>query len=150
MRNARLTELPDYHVAPGDTDIRGWRLHDRTGQPAGVIEDLIVDTEARRVSEVLVDLNGHDRLIPIGAVALDEARQTATVQMTLDELTRMPEAPHWHSHEREVIRATFFPELADAPIIGELRREDLEARAYRSHEPRIRRVEERLGARREP
>lgn len=147
MRNARLTELPEYQVARGDTDIRGWRLHDRTGHPAGVIEDLIVDTDSCRVTEVLVDLDGHDRLIPVGAITLDERHQSATVNVTLDELTRMPEAPHWHSHEREVIRATFFP---DAPIIGELRLEDVDERAYRSREPRILRMEEHLGTRREP
>ena len=88
MRNARLTELPEYHVARGDTDIRGWRLFDRTGHPAGVIEDLIVDTDSCRVCEVLVDLDGHDRLVPVGAITLDERHQSATVNVTLDELTR--------------------------------------------------------------
>lgn len=153
MTIARLTELPDYEVAKGGHDIRGWHVFDKTGAKAGVIEDLIVDTDARRVREVLVDLDGRDMAIPIGAITLDERGHTASINASLEEIRRMPEAPHWHSQEREVIRATFFPDLKDAPRLGELRKEDVEAldrRAYRSEDPRIVSFEEHLFIQREP
>lgn len=135
MAIKRLTELRDYEVARGNPDIRGWTVHDRDGRRVGIVEDLTVDTEACRVQEALVDLHGHDYMIPIAEITLDVAHHTATVPMSLDELKRLPEAHAWHSHERQVIRATFYPDLEDAPPVGELSKEDV-VEIHRAHEQR--------------
>ena len=133
MAITRLTELRDYEVARGEPDIRGWAVFDRDGHHIGLVEDLTVDTEAERVHEAMIDLNGHDYMIPIAQVDLDLQRQTVRVPATLEELRRLPEAKGWHSRERQVIRATFYPDLADAPPLGELSKEDV-VEIHRAHE----------------
>lgn len=143
MTISRLADLPDFDNADLHGDIRGWKLLDRSGHKIGIIEDLIVDTEACAIREIVVyvDETRKDVRIPIGAVALDEHHQTATTQAAHDEVLAMPEIKEWHSRERMLLRATFFPQLADAPLLGELEKDD---EYFRSKEPRVNQMESTL------
>ncbi len=77
---ARLDELKGFHVADGDSDIRGWEVRTPDGNTIGKVEELIVDPAERRVRyiEVNVDRNvlglDEDRhiLVPIGAARLED------------------------------------------------------------------------------
>lgn len=127
MEAKRISELPGFIIAGGQPDIRGWSFHDPNGQKLGVIEDLTVDIEHLRVQEAIVDLHGHDYLLPIEALVLDRAGRCATGPWTEAQLREMPETKAWHSHEREVVRATYLPALSGAPVVGELSAEDVVA-----------------------
>jgi hypothetical protein len=138
MTIERLENLPDYAVRVADCDIRGWRLHDREGRPLGRIEDLIVDTEACRVTEAIAHVRHHDVLVPIGALALDEAAQIVNWPFGADELSRLPEYQYSrHPREQARLSATFLPGSGlEAPLSSGVR--DM----YRSGEPRIERLEQ--------
>jgi hypothetical protein len=143
MTISRLADLPDILPADLHGDIRGWKLIDRNGHKFGIIDDLIIDTDTCTIREIVVyiDENRKDVRIPIGAVALDEHHQTATTQASHDEVLAMPEIKEWHSRERQLLRATFFPQLADAPILGELEKDD---EYFKSKEPRVGQMESTL------
>jgi hypothetical protein len=143
MTISRLADLPQFTLCDRDGDIRGWKLLDRDGHKIGIIEDLIVDTEACAVREVVLYINEthKDVRIPIGALALDDHHQPATTQASHDEVLAMPEIKEWHSRERKLLRATFFPQLAVAPLLGEL---ELDDEFFRSKEPRVNRMEHTL------
>jgi hypothetical protein len=149
MTIARLADLPEFQLCDADGDIRGWKLIDRDGHRVGIIEDLIVDTEACNVREAVVYLNeqGRDVRVPIGALKLDDIDQTATTEATRAEVLAMPPITEWHSRERTLLRATFFPQLADAPLLGEL---DRDHDFFKSKEPRIERMEHTLWSYRQP
>lgn len=94
-----LQELPDYKVATGYTDVRGWEVEDAEKKMIGVVDGLLVNKEAERVVYLDVELDpfiiqqkrernnvtgsedagkfinkeGEDHiLIPVGIVSIDE------------------------------------------------------------------------------
>ena len=77
---ARLSDVKNFDVAHGDHDIRGWEVRTPDERKIGKVEELIVDTAARRVRylDVKVDRkvldvdNDRHVLVPIGAVRLQE------------------------------------------------------------------------------
>jgi len=61
MHNERLVplhSLPDFHVAGGYTDIRGFDAFLPDGRPAGRVRELLVDPNGKRVEAVALDLPG--------------------------------------------------------------------------------------------
>ena len=143
MTTSRLADLPNFKLGEDEGDIRGWKLLDREGRLIGIIEDLIVDTDACSVREAIVYIDDakKDVRVPIGALTLDEGEHRAHTQANYDEVLAMPEIKEWHSRERQMVRATFFPQLADAPLLGEL---ELHDNYFKSHEPRVTRMEHTL------
>jgi hypothetical protein len=140
MTTARLADLPRFKLGEDEGDIRGWKLLDREGRKIGIIEDLIVDTQACTVREavVYIDEAKKDVRVPIGALTIDEPARSAHTQASYDEVLAMPEIKEWHSRERQMVRATFFPQLANAPLLGEL---ELNDSYFKSDEPRVTRME---------
>lgn len=71
-----LDELDDFNVAEGDPDVRGWQVLGAEGRAIGKVDQLLVDTAARKVRYLSVDANtaGGNRhmLIPIGYARLHE------------------------------------------------------------------------------
>lgn len=74
-----LDELPDFEVAEGDPDVRGWEVLASDGTRIGEVDDLLIDTDAMKVRYLDVDLTsdfdaGEDRhiLVPIGYARLDD------------------------------------------------------------------------------
>ncbi len=50
-----MKELHDYKVEPGDPDPRGWNVVARDGRHLGKVRDLVVDTSAMKVRQLIVD-----------------------------------------------------------------------------------------------
>jgi uncharacterized protein (TIGR02271 family) len=50
-----MKELHDYKVEPGDPDPRGWNVVGRDGHAVGKVRDLVVDTSAMKVRQLIVD-----------------------------------------------------------------------------------------------
>ena len=84
---APLDELDDFQVAEGDPDVRGWDVLAADGKSIGKVDQLLVDTGAKKVRYLSVDLAadvrraGGDRhiLIPIGYAMLDETADRVRV-----------------------------------------------------------------------
>lgn len=83
---APLSRLDDFKVASGNQDVRGWDVIARDGKKIGDVDDLLVDTSARKVRYVSVDLDrglmgaltgkasGHV-LIPIEDISFDSGNR---------------------------------------------------------------------------
>ena len=75
----RLRELPDFEVADGNPDVRGWAVRGGDGHSLGVVHELIVDPQALKVRYLDVELEARFRpndyethiLLPIGVASLD-------------------------------------------------------------------------------
>ncbi|HEY9898077.1 MAG TPA: DUF2382 domain-containing protein [Pantanalinema sp.] len=82
----RLQDLPDYHVAEGEPDIRGWAVSDRLGKKVGEIDSLLVDTEHDHedsrgylpIRYMGLKVENQIRLVPIGLIDIDETKKAAT------------------------------------------------------------------------
>ncbi|KAA3437066.1 PRC-barrel domain-containing protein [Rufibacter hautae] len=95
-----LKELGDsrFTVAKGDSDIRGWKVSDSSGNNLGKVKDLLCDPEALKVRYLIVDLGGNvldleprDILIPIGLAELHEAEDVVMVpSITTVQLQALP------------------------------------------------------------
>jgi len=100
-RNRRLQELggSDFEVADGQPDIRGWDVKDASGQRIGEVDDLIFDTQSRKVRYMKIDLEGNvldleprDVLVPIGLAQLhDDDDDVILNNVTTDQLRALPE-----------------------------------------------------------
>lgn len=75
-RTTYLEELSgsDFEVADHQPDITGWEIVDSLGNEIGEVDDLIFDSNARKVRYIVASLDLDERLvlIPIGIVDLDE------------------------------------------------------------------------------
>lgn len=88
-----LGRSPDYRVARGEPDIRGWSLMTDADLPSGTVTDLIVDLEAKQVRYVLVDVVGGEGtiLLPVGFLKLDaRAGSVRAPGVRHDDLERLP------------------------------------------------------------
>lgn len=100
-KNNRLQKLrgSDYEIVDGEPDIRGWDVQDSTGQDIGTIDELIFDTQSRKVRYMVVDLDkdyinndSHDVLVPIGLAELEKKDdQVLLPGVTPAMLTSLPE-----------------------------------------------------------
>lgn len=68
-----LSDLHDWKLASDDQDLRGRRLIDEAGRNLGVIDQMMVNTDAERVDSVRSDTG---ELYPVGAL---EIRDSETV-----------------------------------------------------------------------
>ncbi|HEU4560677.1 MAG TPA: PRC and DUF2382 domain-containing protein [Longimicrobium sp.] len=78
MHNERLVpldSLPDFHVADGYTDIRGFDAFTPDGRQVGRVDHLLVDPDAQRVAAITleggVSASGHNLQVPIEDVEID-------------------------------------------------------------------------------
>lgn len=102
--NTHLKELgkSSYRVAAGESDIRGWVVKNVEGRVVGVVDDLVIDSEAEKVKYVVVDMTNNelqlrDRkvLLPIDLARLDVPFRHVIYPSTMaNELASIP------SHER--------------------------------------------------
>jgi|GEM_PF-2491528 len=87
-----LGRLRNYHVAPGDPDVRGWLVLGADGRRIGEVDDLLVDTEALRARylDVTLDSSRDEELAapaveaapaggPLGASAGETATATGAM-----------------------------------------------------------------------
>jgi uncharacterized protein (TIGR02271 family) len=97
----RLQELSgsDYEIVDGQPDIRGWDIKNEQGQTIGEVDELIFDTQSRKVRYIVLDtddndLNLDDRkvLVPIGLAQLHEKNDDVILpSQTAAQLASLPE-----------------------------------------------------------
>ena len=95
---APLGQLDNCRIADGEPDIRGWNVHTLDGCTAGKVDDLIVDTDARKVRYMDVKLDrkelglSEDRhvLVPLDDARLDPRSDDVLLDSTTrEQLSRM-------------------------------------------------------------
>ncbi len=101
MKHSRLQELDhsDFEIVKGEPDIRGWDVRYLTGQKLGSVEELILDTQEKKVRYMIVDLDENELklvhrkiLIPIGMAELDRKEDDVLIpNISLEQLSRLPE-----------------------------------------------------------
>lgn len=83
-----LSALHEYDVSDDDSDVRGWDVIASDGQQIGEVQELLVDTSARRVRYLVVDVDtslrsgssqGGNVLIPVEGVRLDDRNHKVLV-----------------------------------------------------------------------
>ena len=102
-RTNYLEELSgsNFEIADHQPDINGWEILDSQGSEIGEVEDLIFDSQARKVryivAEIEFDLADGERtdsrtvLIPIGMVDLDDDEETVVLkQGVAQQLLSLP------------------------------------------------------------
>jgi uncharacterized protein (TIGR02271 family) len=92
-----LRDLPDFEVADGDPDVRGWEVTGAGGRRIGKVDQLLVDRDAMKVRYLDVDLEGDRRhvLVPVGYAVLDRDRSGVRVDgITAADLTALPAYAH--------------------------------------------------------
>lgn len=97
----RLLELDrsGYEIVKGEPDIRGWDVKYITGQKLGVVEELILDTQEKKVRYIIADLEENELkllprkiLIPIGLAELDRKDDDVLIpNIAIEQLSRLPE-----------------------------------------------------------
>lgn len=107
----RLQDAPDYQLAEGEPDVRGWKVFDSNRNALGQIDNLILDTEADEIRYLSVEADGHTRMVPVGMVEIDEAAETITLKPTANFETFPQDTgePLTQEHERQFY-STFIPE----------------------------------------
>ncbi|RYY08816.1 MAG: hypothetical protein EOO36_23245 [Cytophagaceae bacterium] len=100
----RLHDLPDFEMATGDPDPRGWPVRGRDGQAFGAVQELLVDPETRQVLYLNVQLDRglpgvpppapHAEtqiLLPLAAVSLDtEGSSVFITALSRDTISTYP------------------------------------------------------------
>jgi sporulation protein YlmC with PRC-barrel domain len=137
----RLQELDrsEYEIVKGEPDIRGWDVKYITGQKLGVVEELILDAQEKKVRYIIVDLQENELkllprkiLIPIGLAELDRKDDDVLIpNIAIEQLSRLPEYDRNHLNvdvERR-ISSTLGREMEPTALAAanEVKNEDLKA-----------------------
>ena len=86
-----LCDLPDYRVAEGEPDIRGWEVIGAAHDALGTVQDLIVDPAAEKVRYLVVDHDGREVALPIGLAQLDDGNEQVRIpSLSPADLTAVP------------------------------------------------------------
>lgn len=67
-----MSELSNYKIEAGDPDPRGWSLVVTAGHRLGTVVDLLVDTDAMKVRQMLVDVGNDVRGSSLVTVDIDD------------------------------------------------------------------------------
>lgn len=103
----RLQELrgSDFEMAKGQPDIRGWEVIDPAGNKIGKVNELVFDTEARRVRYMVINiadskelqLEKRTVLVPIGLAELHRAHDSVVLpEVTPFQLRALPKYDKEH------------------------------------------------------
>jgi hypothetical protein len=81
MSRVSLSDTGDYRLINDEQDVRGYNVVDRSGQPVGVVETMVVDTDAEVVSSLLLrdgtEIPARDVTIGESVVYLDRGHAGA-------------------------------------------------------------------------
>ena len=101
MKNNRLQELDhsNFEIVKDEPDIRGWDVRYKNGEKIGSVEELILDTAAKKVRYMIVDLDENElRLehrkiaIPIGFAELEGRTDDVLIpNVSVDQLCNLPD-----------------------------------------------------------
>ena len=135
MKNNRLQELDhsNFEIVKGEPDIRGWDLRYRNGEKIGSVEELILDTKAKKIRYMIVDLDENElrlehrkTIIPIGFAELDKLHDDVLIpNVSVDQLCRLPDYKRNSlSPELERSIASVFGRKANVEPIASIKREE--------------------------
>ena len=131
----RLQELDhsNFEIVKGDPDIRGWDVRYKNGEKIGSVEELILDTKAKKIRYMVVDLDENElRLehrkifIPIGFAELDNQHDDVLIpNVSIDQLCRLPDYKR-NSLTPELERsiASIFGRKVNVEPIASIKREE--------------------------
>ncbi|MNK40072.1 Stress response protein YsnF [compost metagenome] len=107
----RLQDAPDYQLAEGEPDVRGWKVFDSDCKSLGAIDTLILDTDANEIRYLSVTGNGRKRMVPVGLVDIDEMDKQILLKPNtrFDTLPTDTGEPLTAEREKQVY-STFIPE----------------------------------------
>ena len=101
MKNNRLQELDhsNFEIVKDEPDIRGWDVRYKNGEKIGSVEELILDTAAKKVRYMIVDLDENELrlehrkiVIPIGFAELDGRSDDVLIpNVSVDQLCNLPD-----------------------------------------------------------
>jgi len=89
----------DFEIIPGEPDITDWEVMNEKGEKIGDIDDVLFDTESRKVRYLIIDMeintlmieNPYQVLIPIGLSKINEAEsQVVLTNITEKQLNELP------------------------------------------------------------
>ena len=83
----RLRDLPDFEVADGHPDVRGWAVRGATGAALGTVQELLVDAAAQQVRYLDAQLTvprPKRVLIPLQLASLDAETSSVFVPALTD------------------------------------------------------------------
>jgi len=135
MKNNRLQELDhsNFEIVKGEPDIRGWDLRYRNGEKIGSVEELILDTKAKKIRYMIVDLDENElrlehrkTIIPIGFAELDKLHDDVLIpNVSVDQLCRLPDYKRNSlSPELERSIASVFGKKVTVEPISSIKREE--------------------------
>lgn len=100
-RNTRLQKLSGSHfeMEDGQPDIRGWDVKNESGEKLGEVDELIFDTQSRKVRYLVLDtddsdfeLDDREVLVPIGIAQLHKEDDDVILPgVTAEQINRLPE-----------------------------------------------------------
>lgn len=145
-----LAALPDFRVAEGDQDPRGWAVVGAGSTPLCEVEELMVDPHVLRVRHLVCRIPGADErrvLLPVGYARLEpDERLVRVPRLTREALDALP-AWHEPSEARAATDAAAARLGAPHDPADDPR---LDARALFSVQPRVRERGARVTAGGEP
>jgi len=135
MKNNRLQELDhsNFEIVKGEPDIRGWDLRYRNGEKIGSVEELILDTKAKKIRYMIVDLDENElrlehrkTMIPIGFAELDKLHDDVLIpNVSVDQLCRLPDYKRNSlSPELERSIASVFGRKVNVEPVASIKREE--------------------------
>lgn len=70
--NDNLKELgkSDYEISEGQSDIRGWIVKNESGRILGKVNDLILDTQSKKIKYLILDTDGNELYLQVRKVLL--------------------------------------------------------------------------------
>lgn len=100
-KNIRLQELDHskFEIVKDEPDIRGWDVRYKNGEKIGSVEELILDTKAKKVRYMIVDLDENELrlehrkiVVPIGFAQLDKGNDDVMIpNVSVDQLCSLPD-----------------------------------------------------------
>jgi len=87
-----------YEIVPDEPDIRKWKVRNAEGRILGVVDDLILDKDQRKVRYIVLDMDGkpinlvsRKVLIPIGISQFDDIDDVVVLPaITVEHLATLP------------------------------------------------------------
>lgn len=130
-----LDQMSDYKVADEDPDVRGWDVKGADGARIGSVDNLLVDSAARKVryldidlDEDLIDRDDRHILVPIGYARLDENDDDvfvgALTATRLEEIPAYRHEPITREYETN-LRRHFVADGAQAPADNDFYADDI-------------------------
>ncbi|MDQ2753586.1 MAG: PRC and DUF2382 domain-containing protein [Bacteroidota bacterium] len=126
----RLQQLKgsDYEIVPNEPDIRGWDVRNDTTTHIGKIEDLIFDSQARKVRYMVVKVDkeynkesNRSVLVPIGLAKLERIDEDAFLPgITTEQLAALPKYDGTVTTEMENSIRNVLAGVGGAAVINEV------------------------------